>query len=282
MQAGTLRKFGSLFWQNLDVDRLFDAAAVLSFYFALSLFPGLVALFSVLSFIPSEWISNESSVSWLQYAPHSIEKLTRSILIDVAGAADAKLFSVGFLLALWVSGNGTAAVVRQLNKGYQVQETRSLVHVRLLATFLACGLGVFALAPLLLYFLRDLLLSEFYQAQEWGPLVLGLFTAFRFLILVSWICGGFLFIYFFGPNLRQRFFDLLPGSLFGAVTLALLAKVFEIYIREIANYDEVYGNFAAAVVLLLWLYLVGLMLVIGADLNKVFVKIRSPGLPPPA
>jgi membrane protein len=75
-------------------------------------------------------------------------------------------------------------------------------------------------------------------------------------------------IYYFGPNIRQRFRLLTPGALFSAVVWILLDVVFRVYVDRYARYDQTYGTVGGAAILLLFFYLDGLVLLIGAEINS--------------
>ena len=83
---------------------------------------------------------------------------------------------------------------------------------------------------------------------------------------------GIAIIYRGAPNVRQKWRWVLPGAVFSVAAIITLSFLFSIYVRYAPSYSATYGSLGAAIILLLWLYLVGLVLLFGGDINA---KIRE-------
>ncbi len=267
-----MKNFLKLFWQHLDVDRVLDGAAILSFYFLFSLFPGLLVLFSLISYIPPEIINDNSVTWWLQYTPKSIANLINGILSEIGGKKSAGFLSIGTFLALWTAGSGMAAVLRQLNLIYEIKETRGFMKIRLVATLLTMGLGVLTLGPYLLYSLVEsfsfLLTSNF---KDISDLLFNLLRL-KYVFLGTLMFVTFMLIYYFGLCEKRKIKFLVPGGIFGAIVLILLLAGFDVYLKTYGNYQATYGSISAVIILLLWLYIAGLVLLLGAEINAQFER----------
>ena len=77
----------------------------------------------------------------------------------------------------------------------------------------------------------------------------------------------------------RRFQWITPGAVFGVLTWILASALFFLYVSNFSSYSATYGAFAAAVILLVWLWLTNVVLLFGAELNAAIDVRRSPDLP---
>jgi membrane protein len=88
-------------------------------------------------------------------------------------------------------------------------------------------------------------------------------------------------VYYAAPNVEvPRFRWITPGAVFGVLTWIVASALFFLYVSNFSSYSATYGAFAAAVILLVWLWLTNVVLLFGAELNAVIDLRRSPELPP--
>ena len=86
-------------------------------------------------------------------------------------------------------------------------------------------------------------------------------------------------VYFAAPNVEIRRFQIItPGAVFGVFTWIVASALFFLYVSNFSSYSATYGAFAAAVILLVWLWLTNVVLLFGAELNAVIDLRRSPEL----
>jgi membrane protein len=82
-------------------------------------------------------------------------------------------------------------------------------------------------------------------------------------------------LYYFGPDIRSGQRRVIPGALFASAGIVIGSLLFSFYIRVGPSASATYGSLGAVVTLMLWLYLVGLMLLIGAEINSEVRKLRE-------
>nr|WP_282184191.1 YihY/virulence factor BrkB family protein [Azospirillum sp. Sh1] len=78
---------------------------------------------------------------------------------------------------------------------------------------------------------------------------------------------GFAVIYRYGPNVRERFVFISPGSVVGAALLIAASLGYSLYAGHFADYDATYGSIGAVITLMLWLYIAGLVILLGSEIN---------------
>ncbi|MDA9189528.1 YihY/virulence factor BrkB family protein [bacterium] len=267
-----------IFWKEVDFNEVFDGAASLSYYFIFSIFPILLIFISLISYLPSEISDSNYTQIILSSFPESFSKLLTNIINNVNGRGSLNILSIGFLIAFWSGSSGFAAIIRQLNKSYEVEETRGFFKFRLRCLFLLLFQILIFLLPVIVYVLaksffeflpRDIA-SVFIIFFKWPFL--------KFFILELIFLLVFASIYYFGPDVKQKFKFITPGSMFGSLLLIIVALLFEIYIKNYNSYDKSYGALGTGIILLLWLYLMGLFLILGASINQAIRKVSESSL----
>ena len=270
-------------FQRFRADQMNDSAAALTYYSLLSLFPALLFAVAVLGVFGQEGLIT-STADYLKTAgapADTVDSVTgalESAQAQRGTALTALIF--GLALSLNSASSAFGAVGRGLNVIWRVEEGRGLVGRKLndLAWTL-CVLVLVMLTFVLIFlgggFAADILgwlgLSESF-ATVWSYVrwPLALFSA----TLVYAI------VYFAAPNVEvRRFRWITPGAVFGVLVTILASGLFFVYVSNFSSYSATYGAFAGAIILLVWLWLVNLVLLFGAELNAVIDLRRSPELP---
>ena len=253
----------------INDDNVFNGAAALGFYLTLAIFPGFIVLMNVIPYLPVDNVDAAIMDLLGQALPRESAVLVEEIVDEVTQQQRGGLLSFGLLATLWVASSGMYAIMQQLNITYGVKEARSLVHGRLIAIVLSLLFAVLVLGAFSLVVTGDTL--ERWIANRFGSsdmLTTG-FTAFRWLVICLGLLLGHAFFYKFGPNVEQRFQFITPGSVFGSVLLILASLAFSLYISNFGSYSATYGSIGAVIVLMLWLYIAGFVILVGSEINAL-------------
>jgi membrane protein len=103
---------------------------------------------------------------------------------------------------------------------------------------------------------------------------LALFASLRWVIIISALHFAFSLIYYLGPNLEQPFVLITPGSVAATLLLLGISVLFKVYVNRFADYDALYGSLGAVIVLMLWLFAAGWVILFGGELNDVLRRDR--------
>ncbi|HJQ23649.1 MAG TPA: YihY/virulence factor BrkB family protein [Blastocatellia bacterium] len=262
----SLKELGLRAWRESNEDDVWGGAAQLGYYFLLALFPMLIFLFSLLGFLPG---AQENIVRMLaRVVPGQAMTLVYQFLQDVVEHHSGGLLSVGLLGTLWAASSGVTAVMGTLNVAYDVEEGRPFWKVRLTALGLTVGLALLITGGATLIMFAD-------KFSHWLAATLGLGAFFT---VVSSVVGytlglacmfiGIELIYYFGPNLKQSWRWITPGAVFAAAGIILGSLGFSLYLRVAPSNSATYGSLGAVITLMLWLYLLGLVLLVGGEINS--------------
>ena len=105
------------------------------------------------------------------------------------------------------------------------------------------------------------------ETMNLGPVFEWTWKIFQWPVLFARASFGIALIYYFAPDVKQEWIWLTPGSVF-ATTLWLAASLgFKYYVANWGKYTETYGLIGAVMILLLWFYISGLVLLVGAEIN---------------
>jgi membrane protein len=246
-------------------DDVFGTAAELSYYFLLALFPLLIFLTSMIGFLPETHSALVHDLD--RVVPPDAMKLVRDTLSDVVKHRNGGLLSFGLVLSLWSASSGVDSLISGLNKAYDIVDTRSFWKRRLVAIALT-------LAGVLLVSAGSVMIIIGHRIGRW---LLGAFNedaAFEFATSVLSYAIGFVLLltgigslYYFGPDNKRRQ-PVKPGTLFATSGILVGSLLFSLYLRVAPSASATYGSLGAVVTLMLWLYLIGLVLLIGGEINS--------------
>lgn len=259
-------------WSETNKDDVFGRAAELSYYFLLALFPLLIFLTSLIGFLP---MTHGGLVADLErVVPPDAMKLVRETLADVVSNRNSGLLSVGLIFALWSASSGVASLMSGLNTAYDLVEKRSFWKRRLVAITLT-------VAAVLLVALGSMVIMIGSRLGHWARSafeVSGQFAVFS--TILGYVVGfvllltGIASLYYFGPDIKKKQ-PVMPGALFATVGVVIGSLLFSLYLRMAPSASATYGSLGAVVTLMLWLYLIGLVLLIGGEINSEWLS-RDP------
>jgi len=257
-------------WQQIEEDNIFVWASALAYSWLFSVFPFLILLLSLMPFLPKKDKDN---------AYNAVSRLITEMLGREAPTLNDNLSSVmqhqrtgwlgiGVGLTIWVASGGMAMTMSALDRCYDIKEPRPYYKQRGLAIALTLGVTVGMLIIIVLLPIGaavETLLK--FRGNLSMPLEI-VIDSVRYFLSLLFALFVLSIIYYFGPNIRQRFRFLSPGSVFSAFVWILLDALFRFYIDRYARYDQTYGSVGGAAILLLFFYIDGLVLLIGAEINS--------------
>ena len=251
---------------TIDDDCL-SLAAQLAYYFFLALFPTVLFLLAVASFFPLYDLTDEISRMLRPFVSPEVLRLIEEQMQRLADSENGGILTFGLVGAIWSSSAALVSIVRTLNRAYDVEEGRPWWKVRLVAIGLTQSLGVFCLLSLALIVAGPWLATYLGQTVGFGPVFEWTWKIAQWpvaFLLVSTAIGT---VYYFGPDVDQPWAWLTPGAV-TATTLWLLSSLgLKFYVVNFTDYNASYGAVGGVIVLLLWFYLSGLAILVGAEMN---------------
>lgn len=269
-----LRNAPQAFWR----DQSTDAAAGLTYHSAISFFPGLLAVVSLLGLVGQSRAATDAMLSALrEIAPGVATQELSTVLDAIVGSTGSGLaFGIGLGVALWSASRYLAAFARVMNRMYRVDEGRPLWA--LLPQLVLLTLALVCLVCLLLL---GLLISG-PIARFVGSLLgigeagLGLFSILKWPVMLVVVMLIVALLYYVTPNVRlNRFRWMSLGAMVAILIWVVLSALFGLYVVVFSRYSITYGAIGGIVVFLLWLWITNLALLFGAHVDAEVERARQ-------
>lgn len=255
-------------------DRVFGHAAELGFYFLFALFPTLLCASSILGLAArSAHQFYDNLIHYLAVViPTAALGTVLSTFNETTAAATSGKITFGLIAAIWSASVGISAIQDTLNAVYRIEDSRSYIMARIQAIGLTIVLTVIVTLGL-----GSLLMGDYFDrvARRSIPELLLRDAAAVSARLASWIIAAallaltFAVLYYWAPDSRTRCWHwLTPGGAIGIIGWLLASLGLRIYLHFFNTYTVTYGSLGAVIILLMWFYLTGLMLLLGAEVNS--------------
>jgi membrane protein len=175
------------------------------------------------------------------------------------------------VITLWTGSGTMISWMEGFRNAYQMPKVWGLVKERMIAFLLVVLAGVpMAFSSFLLVFGNQIEhWIAYHVGHEFGPYIVGLWTALRWIIAALTSIAVIGLIYHHGVPRTQPWHRVLPGAALATVLWFVSTVLFGVYLRHFANYDVIYGSVATAIALLIWLYIVSMVVLIGAEFNAL-------------
>jgi membrane protein len=246
-------------------DNAIGQAAQLAYYFLFALFPFLLFLITLLGFLPLAM--GEIMDLLANVMPDEVISLVRENVHDLVVRQRGELLSFGILTALWTSSSAVAAIMDNLNRAYGVQEGRPLWKVWGTALTLVLGLSVLLMVSIALLIFGPQLGGLIARHIGLGEAFAIGWNVVRWIVIIGFLIFAMANIYYFAPDVEQKWKWITPGSVFAILTWILVSLGFSYYVRHFNSYNKIYGSIGTFIVLLTWMYLMGFVILVGGAIN---------------
>jgi membrane protein len=271
----SLRELLARTWREFNADNCLGLAAQLAFYFALSLFPALIFVVALASYFPRT-VMNDALAALEPVAPTEVVSLIRTQLDSILAAEQGGLLTLGVLGAVWSSSGALTAIIDALNRAYDIEESRPWWKVRLVAIALTLGLALFILVAFTLVIAGPEMAGAIAGWFGLGQAFTWVWNVVQWPVVFALVAFAVAVTFYFAPDAEQEWVYLTPGTVTATLLWLLASLGFRFYVQNFGDYNATYGALGGAVVLLLWLYVAGLVLLIGGELNAE-IEHASPG-----
>jgi len=265
--------FGKKLYQQLDEVDVFGLAAQLAYFFLLSLFPFLLFLLNLVGYLPIDAQIIFGIIS--DFAPAQIMELISTNVSQMLNEQNGGLLSIGIIGTLWAASNGVNAIVKALNRAYDVEENRSFILSRLLAVALTIVMVFVLLIALLLPIFGNIIAEFFFSFFGLSEALLADIETFR------WFFSSLIFfialsaLYKLGPNRKVYFRHVFVGAALSTFVWQLTSFGFSLYVEYIANYSVNYGSLGTIIILMIWFYLFGMIVILGGMVNATLMDMSK-------
>jgi membrane protein len=257
------RTLKEAFWE----DNCLAMAAQLAYYFFFALFPALLFVVAVASYFPLTTLIDDIIARMGGFVPSEVLAIITDQIKKISGEKEGGLLTFGMLLAIWSSSGAMTAIIDTVNRAYDIDEGRPWWKVRLTAIGLTIGVSVFTLASFALVTIGPTFAERLADALRLGPAFEWSWKILQWPVVFGLVSLAIAGVYYWGPDAEQDWVWLTPGAVTATMLWLGASLGFKYYVVNLGSYTETYGAIGAFMVLMLWFYLSGLAILIGAEMN---------------
>jgi membrane protein len=252
---------------NAMDDDILGRSAQLSYYFFLALFPALICMLALLKSFAGT--GETVRVGFLHFMtnvlPGSASELVQKTLNEITAKSAKSKIPIGIIFSIWSASAGMSAVMDTLNGVLGVREGRSFIRRNLTAIGLTVACALLLIVALVIVLAGDWTADTFL----YGILAI-FFKVVQWPVAVVLILFGFALIYFFASDVKdQKWHWVTPGAVCGLCLWLTASLTLKAYVYFFNTYNATYGSLGAVIILLLWFYLTGAAVLLGAEINSV-------------
>jgi membrane protein len=240
----------------------------------LALFPFLIFGTALAGFLGADSFSETAVHIIFDTWPEAIAGPLAAQVQQVLTIPRGGLLTISVLAAAYFASNGVEALRISLNRAYRVSETRWWYVTRMLSLFYVfIAVVVFAGISTVLVAV-PVALSFAEQRFPWMTEFLTMVADLGLYGTIVMLTVGLVAAHLYLPAGRRRIWDVLPGILLTLIFWVVGAAIFAYYLATFANYAATYAGLASVMIVLVFLYMVGVIFMLGAEVNAALMKYR--------
>ncbi len=256
-------------------------SAELAYRWLLALFP-LAIMVAAISGIAARTLGIQDPADQLievagKALPPEAAQTMRPQLERIFTGHDGALLSIGLVLTIYAASSGIRALIKGLNRAYDVEETRPIWRQYLLAISLTVLFGVAVVVSFIVLVTGQVAAQQVASAVGLQEAAAWLFELAPFPLAVVALGIAAAFLYWAAPARHLSWRGVLPGVVVFVPGWIAATVGFSFYVANFSSYSDTYGALGGVIVLLLWLYLTALILLVGGELNAVLEREFGPG-----
>ncbi|MGQ0505166.1 MAG: YihY/virulence factor BrkB family protein [Myxococcaceae bacterium] len=277
LRGMSLKDFFKRLYREFEEDAVTDSSAQLAFYFIFALFPFLFFIVMLSAYLPVRDAAQQLLDRASYLMPEDAYVLIQQHLDTLLYQTRPKLLTVGALVTLWSSSRGLDALRKAMNLAYDVKESRPFLRTQTVALGMTMAGASVVLLAVGAFVAGSHLGFQAAELFEMGTEFLVFWSYLRWPFTASLIMTLLALSYYFLPDVKQEFKFITPGSVLGTFMWLLGTWGFSQYVSLFGKYNATYGSLGGVMVLLLWLYVGGLVIITGAEINAIIEHASSDG-----
>ena len=263
-------------FRNFIDDDMPTYAAALSYRALFSLFPFLLSLIAMLSFLNLgnffTWLREQAAL----VLPATAQEVIDPVITDLQSGKNS-IFSVAIVVAIWVASNGIRSLMNAMNKAYNVRESRPGWKLYSLSVLYTIGIAIVLLVAAALMVVGPQWIEWMGSWVGLGDMAVTLWAWLRWPAAILLLMLVVAILYYLMPDVEQAFRFITPGSVVAVIIWIAASLGFGFYVSNFSNYDAMYGGIGAMIVLLLFFYISSAVLLLGAELNATIEHASRDG-----
>jgi membrane protein len=260
--------------REMAYDDAMGMAAQIAFYTMLGLFPFLIFLLSLVSSFPlGESLKPLMLEALNDQMPRESAEYVAGIVLELLPQYSQGLLSFGLLASLWGASMAVGALITTINRAYNILPRRNIITQKILAIILVLLLSGMWLMSMTIILVGPGITQNLFEFMGIASETNTFWTSIRLPMAFLLNLTALTILYYFAPEARQRLMSILPGACTSTILWMLASSGFRIFLRNFGTYNKTYGSLAAVVILMVWLWISGLIFLLGAEINSLMKRI---------
>ncbi len=268
-------------FKEIEEDHLAAFAGNLTYKGLFALFPFFVFFLSLLGLFGAPDLLVNLLEQGRGVLPQGAMDLLEGQLMSIASSKAQGAFTVGavvsILLALWGVSGAFRSVMEAMNVMYEVEEDRPFWKQYLISILLSLGVAFLLLVALGLVVFGPEIGGAVADVVGLGSVFQIVWNIVQWPVLIFLVVFAFALIYYYAPDVEQRFRWISPGSIVAVLMWLIFSLLFSIYVERSGSFNATYGTFAGIIILMLYIYYSAFIVLVGAQLNQVIEDAAPEG-----
>lgn len=247
----------------------------------LSQLGGQVAFFSILSLLPLVIYINTLITSFnfshsdimnmlVPVIPESVAALISEYVQYISDGSRYGILSIGIITTIYSASKMIRSVEKSINKAHGINRERGFFHSLIISMVFIICIGIIFLVTLYFSIVGANIVAVLFRMLHLPMAILEGLKSIRWVVFMVALFFTVSLLYFVMPYKKIRYRYTLPGTAFFMVALGALSEGYRIYIKYGFSLSSVYGPLGAVFLVFIWIYLVAIALILGAEINNLF------------
>lgn len=209
--------------------------------------------------------------------PDDSRNLVGGLLEEVIQGGSYALLSFGAIAGIWSASNGIMAMIKGVNRAYDLSEERPFLKLKGMSILMTLGLAIIIILAFAIVIFGEVIFNAVFESYTWPSFII--FRIFQVLSAILLIGLVLALLYKISPSIKEgvsiKYKDALPGGFFAAVGLLIFSMGFSFYVNNFGNYTSTYGSIGGIIILLIWFYVSSIVIVLGAEVNATRMSLKE-------
>jgi len=253
---------------------LTSRAGAVAFSFFMALFPFALFVLTLIPYVPIEGFQDDFMRFINQALPPQTSEAVDAVLIDIANNRYGGLLSFGFILSMFLMTNGINSLFGGFEYTYHKLQTRSILRQYMvsLAVSLILALLLFLTVGVIIYLEIAInnLMKQGFVSDDLFWIQTG-----RYVIVFLMLFTTVAMFYYLGTKEGKNISFFSPGAILTTLLIIVNFRIFAIYVKRFAQYNELYGSIGTLLILMLFIWLNSIILLLGFELNAAMIRLKK-------
>lgn len=264
---------GKALIKRFFTDDVGGSAAQMAYYILFSFFPFLIFLNALLgmSHVPVE----DLLPLFRRFLPMEVVQMIQSYFWHVTSIRSPLLLVTGLGMSYYSLSRGIKYLILALRRAYRINEENNTTLANIISLCFTLLLFVTIIVMAVLTSVSGSMLQRIWDILHLPEDWLHLWDILRFVligVITVFVLGA---LYYAIPMGRYPFRRALPGTAIALCCVLAASIGFSWYVNNIASYSVIYGSLGAVIILMLWLFMMGNIIIAGGEINHILLQLRQ-------